>query len=176
MLSKPDPTYTPPYSKKPEEPPRLPRDPFPWPRPGDIPEPDETPLTPFLVIRVSQDDDGSRPVSSLGGGSPDIVITGPTVTVFTLGSGTAHLVPAPDFDQTIVVRVWNFGSDASVTARIRFWEVSTREGSEPEPELIATAYRGVPGESSALVHCPEIWNPHRYQPRKRHGGCQRYTQ
>jgi len=147
-----------PYPKKPE-PPRLPRNPFRWPRPGDIPEPWETLLTPFLVIRASPDDDGTRPVASIGGGSPDIVIVGPTITVFTLGSGTAHLVPAPGFDQEIAVRIWNFGSDSTVASRIRFWEVRTLQGSEPEPRLIGTAYRGVPSESSVLVHCPQVWHP-----------------
>jgi len=138
--------------------PRLPSHPFPFPRHGDIPSFPYLKLLPFLVIRASAADDGTRPIASLGGGSTDISIDGPTTTLFTL-TNIAHLVPAPGSEQSIIARIWNFGSDGVVTARVRFWEVRTLQGTEPEPELIGSAFGGVPAQSSVLVKCPEIWRP-----------------
>lgn len=152
----------PPPSYDPDRP-RFPKNPFPFPRPGDIPVYPEVPHAPFLVIRAAPGDDGTQPVASLGGGSPDIVVEGPTTTLITL-TGVFHLVPAPGTEQSLAARVWNFGSDGSVTARVRFWEVRTLQGSAPQPSLIGAAFLGVPGESSVVVHCPVTWtptNPHR---------------
>ncbi len=138
--------------------PRFPSNPFPWPGPDDLPDFPDLSLRVFLVVRAAGQDEGTRPVASLGGGSPDIVIEGPTTTLFTL-TNIAHLVPEPGSDQAIAARIWNFGDDDAVTARIRFWEVRTLQGSEPEPELIGTAYRGIPHRSSIVVQCPEVWTP-----------------
>ena len=102
-----------PYGK-PEDGPRFPKNPFPFPRRGDIPTFPEVPHRPFLVIRTALGDEGARPIASLGGGSPDIAVDGPTTTLITL-TGVFHLVPAPGSEQTLAARVWNFGSDASVT-------------------------------------------------------------
>lgn len=146
-----------PYGKMPERP-RLPQRPFPFPGPGDTPKFPDLPHRVFLMIRGAFEDDGARPLTSLGGGSPDIVVDGPTTTIITL-TGIAHLVPAPGSVQRLAVRVWNLGSDDSVTARVRFWEVRTLQGTAPEPALIGRVFRGVPGQSGISVSCPVPWMP-----------------
>ncbi|MCK0142268.1 hypothetical protein [Aliiroseovarius sp. F20344] len=145
-----------PYDKLDE--PRLPYNPFPWPRVEDLPRFPELPISVFLVLRGTIPDDGSRPIATLGGGSPDIQIDGPTTTLFTL-TNIAHLVPAPGSEQRIAARVWNFGDNTAVAARVRFWEVRTLQGSSPEPELIGAAFIDVPYRSSISVQCPEVWRP-----------------
>lgn len=149
---------------KPDGETRFPKKPFPFPRPGDVPCFPKLPQDAvFLVIRNALSDQGDRPVATLGGGSPDIVVDGPTTTLITL-TGMYHLVPAPGSEQSITARIWNFGSDASVAARIRFWEVRTLQGSAPQPVLIGETFRGVPSESTISVPCPVVWaptNPHR---------------
>lgn len=142
---------------------RFPSDPFPFPRPGDIPCYPKLPLSVFLVIRNALPDQGERPVTTLGGGSPDIVVEGPTTILITL-TGIFHEVPAPGSEQSIAARIWNFGSDESATARIRFWEVRTLQGSAPEPALIGQVFRAVPSQSTMIAQCPVVWtptNPHR---------------
>jgi len=146
-----------PYGKTPE-PWRLPPHPLPFPGPYDIPRFPELPHRVFLMIRGAFEDDGTRPLASLDGGSPDILVEGPTTTIITL-TGIAHLVPAPGSVQSLAVRVWNLGSDASVTARVRFWEVRTLQGTAPEPTLIGRVFRGVPGQASVSVSCPVPWLP-----------------
>lgn len=137
---------------------RLPRHPLPFPKPGDTRCYTDVPHSVFLLIRSAFDDAGTRPLDTLGGGSPDIAIKGPTTTIITL-TGIAYLVPAPESLQSLSVRVWNLGSDAAVTARIRFWEVRTLQGTDLEPSLIGRVFRGIPGESSVLVACPVPWMP-----------------
>ena len=158
---------TDPYPKTPPSPrpygdahkqPRLPPHPFPFPGPYGLPDFPDLPHRVFLMIRGTFEDDGTRPLASLAGGSPDIAVEGPTTTIFTL-TGIAHLVPAPGRAQSLAVRVWNLGSDASVTARVRFWEVLTLQGEEPEPTLIGQAFRGVLGQASVTVPCPVPWTP-----------------
>jgi hypothetical protein len=146
-----------PYSKTPERP-RLPPHPFPFPGPYNQPVFPDLPHRVYLMIRGAFEDDGTRPLASLGGGSPDILVEGPTTTIITL-TGIAYLVPAPGSVQRLVARVWNLGSDASVTARVRFWEVRTLQGTAPEPALIGRAFRGVPGQASISVSCPVPWMP-----------------
>ncbi|MBY6151669.1 hypothetical protein KUV47_00465 [Vannielia litorea] len=143
---------------KPDPDTRFPHNPFPFPEPRDIPEHEEVARKVFLLIRNNLADNGARPVASLGGGSPDITVEGPTTTLITL-TNVFHLVPEPGSDQRISARIWNLGGDAAMNARIRFWEVRTLQGSPPEPQLIGQAFRGIPAESTIVVQCPVQWRP-----------------
>ena len=131
--------------------------PFPRPKPGSITKYPEARYTPFLLVRLNDQDQGDRPVVSdpfilL---SPDITIVGP--------SGVPNAVPLPGVPHNIMARVLNLGSSDSISVRVRFWAFPTDAfailGDETVSELISTTRVFAPSQGSAVAISPTSWLP-----------------
>ncbi|KAF3930311.1 hypothetical protein ABW19_dt0200982 [Dactylella cylindrospora] len=137
-------------------------------RPPDVwPGPRKDLILPYLWIRASKDDNGTRPINGVFWESCDIFIrpgiapqNAPDVPPSNLGD-----IAKANQDNTLYAHVWNAGLGAAYGVVVEFyWFNPTMGFKEGQQHFIGVAYipylapRSQPG-SHKPIKCPETWRP-----------------
>jgi hypothetical protein len=133
--------------------PEEPREPEEPPLPFDKPPGGEKqPATPFLVVRFSLADDGSRPLAAttIFWESPDVWIVGP---------GGVNL-PKVGEPNEVWARISNLGDADAPAAQVRWWWANPSLAITPATaHLIGTTTLSLPSGYTKDVKCPSPWVP-----------------